>query len=314
MKTRIALVVLLLGAIGYAALNFLTASNGCPSLSSLWNLIRCSRGELKMDETSLKETLGVVKERNFKVIHVYTALCDNRYQGIVPVPASLGNGDDPCGNLYWGARYGVKTFFKNNRNWHLLKVEKKPADYVLERCVFSFKSPANPKIKKSTKTYYMIADAYRGRNIKECTVDFLEAAAGSSVKTVNLGLIQGQNLAVSLPCAGRADLVVYVGHNGLMDFALPKQPQAVPGNRKDVVILCCKSKEYFKPALKAAGAFPLLWTTGFMAPEAYTLAAALAGWIKGDTAQAIREKAAAAYHQYQGCGLKGALWLLASGW
>lgn len=30
-----------------------------------------------------------------KTIHVYVALCDNVYQGIVPVPKAIGNGDDP---------------------------------------------------------------------------------------------------------------------------------------------------------------------------------------------------------------------------
>jgi hypothetical protein len=38
-----------------------------------------------------------------KTIHVFVALCDNKNQGIVPVPEKLGRGDDPDGNLYWGA-------------------------------------------------------------------------------------------------------------------------------------------------------------------------------------------------------------------
>ena len=40
------------------------------------------------------------------------ALADNDHQGIVPVPRQLGDGDDPANNLYWGARYGVKTYFR----------------------------------------------------------------------------------------------------------------------------------------------------------------------------------------------------------
>ena len=35
-----------------------------------------------------------------RVVHVIVALCDNRYQGIVPVPERIGNGDDPRNNLY----------------------------------------------------------------------------------------------------------------------------------------------------------------------------------------------------------------------
>src|SRR5213596_1995295 len=37
-----------------------------------------------------------------RVAHVLVALADNKYQGIVPVPAAIGNGDDPVRNLYWG--------------------------------------------------------------------------------------------------------------------------------------------------------------------------------------------------------------------
>ena len=46
---------------------------------------------------------------NQKSIHVIVALCDNRYQGIIPVPEHLGNGDNPATNLYWGAAFGVKS-------------------------------------------------------------------------------------------------------------------------------------------------------------------------------------------------------------
>ena len=34
-------------------------------------------------------------------ISVIVSLVDNASQGIVPVPAKIGNGDDPHGNLYW---------------------------------------------------------------------------------------------------------------------------------------------------------------------------------------------------------------------
>lgn len=37
-----------------------------------------------------------------RIIHVFVALADNVNQGIVPVPAKLGNGEDPVHNLYWG--------------------------------------------------------------------------------------------------------------------------------------------------------------------------------------------------------------------
>ncbi len=58
-------------------------------------------------------------------VHVFVALADNEHQGIVPVPARLGNGDDPDHNLYWGSAYGVKTFFARSVEWSLIELQRK---------------------------------------------------------------------------------------------------------------------------------------------------------------------------------------------
>ena len=73
------------------------------------------------------------KEKSIKTIHVFVALCDNVNQGIVPVPSKLGNGQDSKNNLYWGALYGVKTHFKNSKDWTLVKTIKSENPKILER-------------------------------------------------------------------------------------------------------------------------------------------------------------------------------------
>jgi hypothetical protein len=83
---------------------------------------------------------------------------------------------------------------------------------------------------------------------------------------------------------------------------------------RDVVVLACASKQFFAPGVRAAGAYPLQWTTGLMAPEAYTLKTALDGWIAGESNQQIRDRAAQAYDHYQKCGLRAAHRLFATGW
>jgi hypothetical protein len=83
---------------------------------------------------------------------------------------------------------------------------------------------------------------------------------------------------------------------------------------RDAIMLACASKRYFPDALRASGAYPLLWTTNLMAPEAYTLKAALDGWIAGESNEQIHERAAAAYDRYQKCGMRGARRLFATGW
>ena len=64
-------------------------------------------------------------------VHVTVALCDNATQGIVPVPAAIGDGNDPRTNLYWGAMYGVKSWLKRD-GWKVEKIAS-PHPFVLER-------------------------------------------------------------------------------------------------------------------------------------------------------------------------------------
>jgi hypothetical protein len=87
--------------------------------------------------------------------------------------------------------------------------------------------------------------------------------------------------------ASKPTLVVYVGHDGLMDFTLTKIFQGAGHEKRDAIVLACASKSYFASGLRPTGAQPLLWTTGLMAPEAYTLKAALDGWTAGESAQEI---------------------------
>jgi hypothetical protein len=238
-----------------------------------------------------------------RVVHVFVALADNAHQGIVPVPARLGNGDDPEHNLYWGAGYGVKTFFARSAEWRLETSQLPPKPAVLERCVFRHR----------TKNVLLIADAYQGSQIQQAIVDFLNAAAGESERSPRPEPA-AQNRADPIVIPDEADLVVYVGHEGLMDFSLPTLPHKKEDTRvAEAIVLACISKSYFAEPLRTAGAKPLLRTTSLMAPEAYTLKSALDGWVLGENAEQIRERAAAAYSKYQHCSLAAAKRLLVTG-
>ena len=48
---------------------------------------------------------------------------------------------------------------------------------------------------------------------------------------------------------------------------LPVVPKEKNETHREAIILPCASKQYFTNALRASGAYPLLWTTGLMAPE-----------------------------------------------
>ena len=149
-----------------------------------------------------------------------------------------------------------------------------------------------------------MADAYRGKEMRLALLDFFAAASSH-----NRGEWSAPGNATKIATGGAADLVAYVGHNGLMDFRmdLPKAPNG-KGTR-DAIVLCCRSDSYFSDPLRRVGARPLLTTAGLMAPEAYSLKAALDGWILAESPEKVRERAAQAYHRNQDCGLRAARWL-----
>ena len=236
-------------------------------------------------------------DKNTQTIHVLVALCDNKYQEIVPVPEKIGNGQDPDQNLYWGAAYGIKTYFKKSKEWKFLKSEKKDS-IRMERLIFQH---------TSKKNYYLVADAYDGEYIKNCTKDFFYSSSGQmkhvlSVNSIKIGLY------------GNAKLVSYVGHDGLMDFQLSESFKNTDKKTRDCIILACYSKKFFSPLLRETKANPLVWTSHLMAPEAYILHDALTGYINNESGEQIRSRAALAYSKYQKCSVKAARNLLVTGW
>ena len=105
-----------------------------------------------------------------------------------------------------------------SKDWALESTEKPHEGPVLERCLFSFKN----------ESVYLVAEAYRGNKIKQATQDFLAAAEGKRATTFHK-----KN---HIP-----DLVVYIGHNGLMDFSVVGPTSTSQKRDRDAVILACKS-------------------------------------------------------------------------
>ncbi len=209
------------------------------------------------------------------------ALCDNRYQGIVPVPAALGNGQDPGNNLYWGAMYGVKSYLSRQPGYLLRGTSENPQEHVLERAVFQYRDTL------------IIADAYDGKRIKEAIQDFFSYAAGQKSVTARLGRI-------SVKCGGDADLLVFVGHDAFMDGDIPVVTAPGPSKKtRKTAVFACYSRDYFRAKLVQVGAEPLILTNGLMAPEAYNLEALIEGWATGQSNREIHERVALAYHKYQ---------------
>lgn len=235
-------------------------------------------------------------DTTIKTAHILVALCDNQYQGIIPVPKAIGNGQDFDNNLYWGCSFGIRSYFKASKNWTLITKTKVNA-IKLERLVFKHK----------TANFYLVCDAYKGQNIKECTIDFLNSAAGILKDTLT---VNGKTIGIN----GNAKLLTYIGHDGLMDFRLDQTFTNADNQKRDVVILACVSKKYFNSYIQQAKANPLLWTTDLMCPEAYTIHDVLDVYMNNPTDIAAMNNAAAqAYAKHQQCSIKAAKALLVSG-
>lgn len=235
------------------------------------------------------------------VIQLSVALADNTHQWIVPVPESIGNGQNAKSNLYWGARYGVKTYMIRDGGWKKVAVLE-PADRrILERLVLKKDFSRNGRV----VPVYLLADAWDGRFIRDTIKQFLNYAAGKDVLDVPLK-------KDILHAGGNAHLIAYIGHNALMDYGgasnlslfSPKAAARKPQN--DVIVLACRSAPFFSSRIEKAGAHPLVLTTGLMAPEAYCLHAAIAQWIAGGDDTQVKKAAAASYNKYQKTGRKAA--------
>jgi hypothetical protein len=164
----------------------------------------------------------------------------------------------PEKDLYWGMRYGMKTWLSQDEHWKLVDASA-PGGKVQEQLLF-YNEDLN---------LYLDAKAYHADSIKTTITDFIQVAYERD----------------------STELVMYVGHDGLMDFDIDLTPQK---NACDVMVFSCVSEDYFSPYLDM-----ILSTYTDIAPEAYGVMAAIEAWARKETETSIRKKTAVAYAKYQ---------------
>ena len=164
----------------------------------------------------------------------------------------------PKSDLYWGMKYGMKTYFSKDADWETVS-KANPDTKIRERILFY----------NSSLNLYVDAMAYHTDSIKTTITDFIKYAYK----------------------ADSNELVIYAGHDGLMDFDIDVVPQK---NKCDAMVFSCASDYYFSPFVEMT-----LSTYTFMAPEAYVVMAAIESWANGDNEKEIRKNTAKAYAKYQ---------------
>lgn len=223
---------------------------------------------------SIRNNLDIKKDtKQPLIVHIFVPLCDNKNQGIVSVHKSLGDGMNLGTNLYWGAGYGIKTHFKRKKNWKLVFAQKDIDSNILERVIFV--REYNPQIK-----VILIADAYRGDRMESCMRDYFNSLAGLKNDSINVP-------GYSYNIAKNRDLLIFNGHNGLMDGDI----EWIDNEgfiSKDAAVISCMSADWFMERLRCLKAYPLITTQDYLPPEAYIVEGIIDAWALGKSKEAIR--------------------------
>ena len=140
----------------------------------------------------------------------------------------------------------------------------------------------------------------------ECLTDYFAALSNENQSDFDF-------LNKKIGIEGNAGLIVFNGHNGLMDSSI-EFPNNTHTSAKDAIAIACVSFDYFKEYYQQVNAYPLLNTKNLLAPEAYVLENVFDAWATLKEEEAIHHAAGSAYNQYQKCGLRGAKRLFQSGW
>ncbi len=232
-------------------------------------------------------------------VHIFVPLCDDIHQGIVPTNSSLGDGMNLKTNLYWGAGYGIKTHFKRQKDWKLIKDTLNIDSNILERVVF-YKTFSN-----SAKVY-IIADAYRGDRMPECLTDYFNSLAGINKSSISIG---NEEIMTN----GNADFLIFNGHNGLMDVRMPII-NTIDGIQRDAAVIACASKSYFIEYFKCTRSYPLITTNDLLPPEAYVAKAIINSWALMKTDNEIRISASDAMATVHHKSKKAMHYMFSTGW
>jgi hypothetical protein len=207
---------------------------------------------------------------------VFVPLCDRALidcgRGALGDPRSLQ------GNLYWGARYGAERYLSRLPGWRVTARREGSGPVLRETSLQRSGAPGERAVRLTLR-------AYAGDHIDDALADFFAAVEGR---------------------AGRIDLVVWAGHDRLMDVPAPPPPAQSSGLPS--AVLACSSERYFGPALAARRSRPVALTRTLMAPEAYLLEALAASVAKHGVLDAAshREQLVVAYARYQRISMRAA--------
>tara|TARA_B100001750_G_scaffold241966_1_gene254530 strand:- start:429 stop:1190 length:762 start_codon:yes stop_codon:yes gene_type:complete len=231
----------------------------------------------------------IFAEDNLRTIHILVPLCNSEHDGMVSVSTGCDY-NKPETNLFWGAIYGIKTFFKADvNNWEHIQDIQYQGSHILERSIF--------KHKKQNVT--LIADAYNGKMLDVALIDFYQSLDGTKKENF---LLLDWDFEIDVDIYGSSDLIIFVGQHKDIEYQFNSKTKS----DIETMILTCFSQLNFCDAVSNTSAIPLLLTTNAIAPEAYSIKGALDVWINNRDSKEILDEASMQYNNYQNCGIKAA--------
>jgi hypothetical protein len=229
-------------------------------------------------------------------ITAHVALCDNR--AIWCGSKTLGVGDDPRRNLYWGGAAGLRNWFDHRRGWKRVFVDRGDGKVVLERVVYRYRVRRPPPRLKRLGVrrgfdVLLLGLAYRGTSIGQ--------AMGRFVRQVSQERGPGLRLPgrKTVAFGGRGHVVGYLGHNHLMDVRRYKWPAVTRTRHVGYFGLACMTAQYLARRLTHHRTRALLLTRVFMYPGAFTLEGLARGLAAGLSHRRVFLRGARMYARYQ---------------
>ncbi len=215
------------------------------------------------------------------------------------VPARFGDGNDPAGNYYWGALYGLENHLLNAAGWRRAYRDGGDGVRTLRRTVFHRRFVPSPVWQRrgisDSFDIYVLAVAWRAGEV------------ATAIRQPLRDALNGEPIVLHIDGAARAfgsgsDLTGYFGLNPLTDqYMDPLEGLDGKPNRGPVGVfyICAMSGVYFYPAVQEKGLYPLLFTRRPLVTEAYIVAGLLEGLASGHVDDGLIEAAATAYAAHQ---------------
>lgn len=240
-----------------------------------------------------------IRERGYVSATIHVALADRDRRDLAPVAGRFGDGDDPLTNQYWGALYGLETYFANKPGWTRLYADAGDGLEVVRRVVFRARSePSEAWATRSVDQpfdLYVLALAWRGSVMTAAMRQALVDALTDDPVTLE---VAGKPVIFR----GGSDIVGYVGQNPLLErrdrvFA----GLAARGDRGPVGVFfaCWKSAVHLHRDTVERGLYPMLFVHQQIVPEAYLIEGLLRALLSGELGDGLTAGAAVEYARYQ---------------